>query len=176
MEFAGVLFSGLVAFALLGNHMQKRRTVGLEAHAQRALERRNIMAGNGRRARDAELFEKHLARNDHLLEGVFRIATQIDQAAAKRTACLECALHRIARTRVFATRALFAQITSERTHVARDRHLVVVQNNDHGRLQLAQLIEGLKRHAARKRRVADDGNDFLIAAIQIARHGQAQRH
>ena len=43
-------------------------------------------------------------------------------------------------------------------------------------MQLAQLIEGLKRHAARKRCIADDGNDFLIATIQIACHSQAQRH
>ena len=176
MEFAGVFFGGFITLALLGNHMQKRGTIGLKTHAQRALERGDIVTGNGRRARDAELFEEHLARNDHLFEGIFRVAAQIDQTAAKRTACLEHALHRIARTRVFAARTLFAQITSERTYVARDGHLVVVQNNDHGRLQLAQLIEGLKRHAARKRCIADDGNDFLIAAIQIARHSQAQRH
>ena len=176
MELAGVLFGGTVALALLGNHVQKRGAIGLEAHAQRALERGNVVAGDRGRARDAELFEEHFARNDHLFERIFRVAAQIDQAAAKRTACLERALHRIARTRVFAARALFAQITSERAHIARNGHLVVVQNNDHGRLQLAQLIEGLKRHAARKRRVANDGDDFLIAAVQVARHGEAQRH
>ena len=120
MELAGILFGGTVTLALLGNHMQKRGAVGFEAHAQRTLERGDIVAGNGRRARDAELFEEHFTRNDHLLERIFRVAAQIDQAAAKRTACLERTLYRIARTRVFATRALFAQITSERAHVARD--------------------------------------------------------
>ena len=45
MEFAGVFFGGFITLALLGNHMQKRGTVGLKTHAQRALERGDIVTG-----------------------------------------------------------------------------------------------------------------------------------
>ncbi len=176
MELAGVLLGRGIAFALFGDDVHKRRPVRLEAYAQRPLERSDVVAVDGSGAYDAELLEEHLARNNHLLERIFGIATQIDEAASERAARLKGALNRIARAGIFAARAFLAQIASEGPDISRDRHLVVVQNNDHGRLQLPQMIERLEGHAARKRGVADDRNDLLVGPIQIARHSQAERH
>ena len=56
-----------------------------------------------------------------------------------------------------------------RAHVTRDSHFVVVQDDDERRLFLPDIVQGLERHAASKRGIADERNDLLLLPRKIAR-------
>ena len=134
------------------------------------------MAGNGRRTKKTQLLENHLSGNDHLFDRIFHVASEIDQTMTPVPLGLQRALKTVASLGVFARCALMPEIGGKRPDIARDGHLVVVQNHHHGRLQLSGMIERLKRHATRKSRIANDRDDLFIATAQVARHGKTERH
>ena len=59
----------------------------------------------------------------------------------------------------------------------RDRHVVVVENDDEARIQRAGVVQRLIGHARRHRAVADDGDDVIVAVREVAgnRHAEAGR-
>ena len=57
----------------------------------------------------------------------------------------------------------------EGAHVARDGHLVVVQDDDERQLLVAHVVQRLEGHAASERRVADEGHHLLVGALQLTR-------
>ena len=85
-------------------------------------------------------------------------------------------LHVVARLAILRRCAHVTQMLHQRADVVRDGHLVVVQDDDHGRLSLADVVQRLEGHAAGKRRIADDGDDLLVGTRQIASLCQAERH
>ncbi len=54
------------------------------------------------------------------------------------------------------------EVVGERPDVLRNRHVVVVQDDQQVRGQRAGVIERLERHAGRHRTVADDGHDTAL--------------
>ena len=68
-----------------------------------------------------------------------------------------------------------AQVLADRAHRGRDAHLVVVEQDDHARLALADVVERLQRQAAHEGRVTDDDGDVLAATPPVTRQGQAFR-
>ena len=100
----------------------------------------------------------------------------IGDGLAHRSAALQVLLHVIARLTVLRRCAHITQVLHERANVVRDGHLVVVQDDDHGRLSLADIVQSLERHATGKRRIADERNDLLVGTRQIAGLRQAERH
>ncbi len=67
------------------------------------------------------------------------------------------------------------EIRGDGADVRRDRHLVVVQDDDEIRTHLAGVVERLVREAAGKRAVAEHGDDRFVASRMIARFRHAQR-
>ena len=61
---------------------------------------------------------------------------------------------------------------AQRSDIGRDGHAVVVQYDDERHLRRPRVVERLKRHAARKRAIADerDGGSLLAAKLHGARH------
>ena len=66
-----------------------------------------------------------------------------------------------------------AQVLGERADGRADRHLVVVDDDEHLRLALADVVERLERQAAHQRRVADDDGDPLETVAHVACLGEA---
>ena len=64
------------------------------------------------------------------------------------------------------------QVLGERADGRADRHLVVVEHDQHLGLALADVVERLERQAAHQRRVADDDRDPLEPVAQVARLGE----
>ncbi len=65
-----------------------------------------------------------------------------------------------------------AQVPRERADGRADRHLVVVHDDEHLRLPMADVVEGLERQAAHQRRVTDDDRDPLHAVAKVTGFGQ----
>ena len=176
VELLGVANRGLVARALARDHVDERQTVGGEHRGQRFLEQPDVVPVDGSGAQDAQLLEHHRTRDDELLHGLFHVAAELSQGVAERAAAFQHLLHAVARLTILRGRTHVPQVFHERAHVARNGHLVVVQDDDQGRLRLPNVVERLEGHAAGKRRIADDRHDLLGSARQIARLGQAQRY
>ena len=66
------------------------------------------------------------------------------------------------------------QIGRHRADRRRDRHVVVVEDDDQAGVHRAGIVHGLIGHAGRHRAVADHGDDVVLAAREVARHGHAE--
>ena len=66
-----------------------------------------------------------------------------------------------------------AQVLADGADRGRDAHLVVVEQDDHARLALADVVERLQRQPAHEGRITDDDGDVLGAAAPVARQRQA---
>ncbi len=175
VELFRVAHGGHVALALVRDHVHEHRAVGGKHGAQHLAQMRDIVAVERGRAHDAELFEDHGMRNDELLHRFLHVAPDVGERLAHGARAFQMLLHVVARLTVLRGRAHGAEVLHERADVVRDGHLVVVEDDDHGRLGLPDVVERLERHAAGQRRVADERDHLLVGAGQIARLRQAER-
>ena len=176
MELLGIAHSGHITLAFARDHMHKHRAVGIQHGSQRFPQLRDVVPVDRRRAYDAQLLEDHGMGNDELLHRFLHAAAEVGDGLAHRSAALQVLLHVVARLAVLRRCAHVTQMLHERTNVVRDGHLVVVQDDDHGRLSLADVVQRLEGHAAGKRRIADERDDLLVGTRQIAGLRQAERH
>ena len=66
------------------------------------------------------------------------------------------------------------QIGAHRADRRRDRHVVVVEDDDQPRIERAGVVHRLIGHAGRHRAVADHGDDVVLPAVEVARHRHAE--
>ncbi len=69
---------------------------------------------------------------------------------------------------------LCIEVIRNRADARRDRHLVVVQNDDKAFLQVSGVVEAFQCHSRRDGAIANDGNHVKILALQVARGGDAE--
>ena len=69
--------------------------------------------------------------------------------------------------------AQLGQIAIEATVVFGDGLVVIVDDDDQVAVELGGIVKALKRQAARKRAVANNGNDVIRVTRQVARVGKA---
>jgi hypothetical protein len=62
----------------------------------------------------------------------------------------------------------------QRADRRRDRHVVVVEDDDQARIHRAGVVHRLIGHAGGHRAVADHGDDVVLLAVEIAGHRHAQ--
>ena len=80
----------------------------------------------------------------------------------------------VAQAEIGAPRGKPREIGAHRAGRRGDRHVVVVEDDDQPGVERAGIVHGLIGHAGRHGAVADDGDDIVPAALQIARHGHAE--
>ena len=66
------------------------------------------------------------------------------------------------------------QIGRHRADRRRNRHVVVVENDDQPGIHRAGIVHGFIGHAGGHRAVADHGDDIILAAGEVARHRHAE--
>src|SRR5215208_2164632 len=66
------------------------------------------------------------------------------------------------------------QITRQRSHCRRDRHLIIVEHNDQPALQMTCLVYRFHRHATGKRCVSNQRDDVMILAFTVTRDSHSQ--
>ncbi len=156
-----------VSAALAGPDVDEHGTLELERLAERALERLQVVTGHDADVGDAEVLEQltglrevhdRLAESPRQLEG---------RLTDDRHASDQVVIGRLARSpgrREFDRREVFRQRADRRA----DRHLVVVEHDQHLRLALADVVQRLEAEAAHQGGIADDHCDALVAAGQVA--------
>ncbi len=112
-----------------------------------------------------ELLEEH-AGNEQLLDGLFGSLARghhsgPDLRAGQRT------LDIITQAVVARIEPHTCEVAGKCADVLGDRHLVVVQDDDHPRAEVSDVVERLKRHAPRHRTVSDECAHGMVLAHRI---------
>ena len=172
MEADLVALGRSVAAALLGPDVDDDRTGQAQRAPERHLERLEVVAGNDPDVADAEVLEQAARLLGELDDRPAQPLRQLEGGPADERQALDRAV-------VGGPADLPGRRELDRREVLRegpdrgaDRHLVVVEDDEHPGLALADVVEGLEREAAHERRVADDDRDPLEAVAQVARRGE----
>ena len=160
----------IVAVTFFGDHVQELRPAQLADVFQRGHQRIEVVTIDGADIVKAELLE-HGRGRDHAL-GVlldfFRQLPQRRHTAQNALAGLAC---RGVKTPGKQAREVFI----ERTHRRRDRHVVVVENDQQVGVGNPGVIERFKGHAGGHRAVADDRHSAPLLAGEACTQRHAER-
>ena len=142
------------------------------AGAERLVEGVQVVPGHDPDVGQAEVLEQ-LSRLGQLDDGGAQPPRPLEQRATDHRHLLDRAVVGALALLPGARQLDLRQVLRERPDRRADRHLVVVDDDEHLRLALADVVEGLERQTAHQRGVADDDRDPLQPVAQVARLGQA---
>ena len=164
-------FRRRIAFALLRAHMQQNGAMPCIANIfQDRHKRLQIMA-----VHRANVEETHFLENRAACQEGARMADRtrngaIDffrQMAGQTTS-------RLAQRHIAAARHELSQMFRDSAHRWRNRHVIVVQDNEQSTFQFAGIVHRFISKARRHGAIADDCNNFFIATQKIATDRKAK--
>ena len=171
VKFVGGRFGRRIALALLRHDMNEHRsTVGVAHILQHRDQVIEIMSVDRPDIIESQFLEQRAAHPE--AAGIFLDAPRGHLEHAWKAP--RHALHRMAKTAIGAAGNQPRKIGAHRAHRRRDRHVVVVQDDDQPLAHCARIVHRLIGHAGAHRAVADDANHVVLLAREIARHGKAQ--
>ena len=166
----GIRLGRRVALALARDDMQELRPSQLLHIAERGDERLDVVAVDG-----ADVIESHLleqrAGQHHALQMFLGAAGQFPHGRHLPQHFLAA----FAQMRIHAARQRPRQIIRQRAHVLRNRHVVVVEDDEQVGRRRARVIERFERHAGGERAIADDGDRAAILSAFGGGDGHAER-
>ena len=166
------MLPGGESLALLGDHVHETRTLHLPHVAQRVDQLDRVVAIDRTEVPEAKLFEEH-AGGQERLDALLPLPH-------------ECTEHRLlvhdaadlrAQPVVDRVALHLCQVLVHRPDVGRDRHLVVVEDDDDVRAAGAGIVEPLVREATRQGAVADDRDHLVRTPLEVSpeRHTDGRR-
>ena len=120
---------------------------------------------------EAQFFEQRAAIH-HEAAGIFLDAVGAVGEDFRQT--LVDLLGRLAQRAVGLAGVKSRQIGRHRTDRRRDRHVVVIEDDNQAGIHCAGIVHGLIGHARRHRAVTNDGDNVVLATGEVARHGHAE--
>ena len=169
--FGGRAGKGM-ALALFGHHMNQHRPtrVPVANVFQHRQKMRHVMAVNRPDMKKAKLAEHRIATDQITcrLAGAPRRAFDLGRKAACHLA--HQITDRVERLRCDQTR----QIAAHRADRLRDRHVIVVQNDDQPRIRGAGIVHPLERHAGAHRAVTNHRDNVTPMSLKVASHSHAE--
>ncbi|RML72640.1 hypothetical protein ALQ91_05472 [Pseudomonas syringae pv. syringae] len=163
-------FGRLKTLALFGHHMQKLRALQVTHVAQGGDQGRQVVAVDRTDIVPAQLFEER-ARDQHAF-GVLLGAPRYFPGTGKARKDLFAAFTHAA---VGAAGKNLGQVIRQPADIARDRHVVVVEDHQHVGGHFRRVVQRFEGHTGSQRPVADHGNRFALAALQARGNRHAQR-
>ena len=159
------------AATLLGPDVDDGRTGQRERPPERLEQRVHVVPGDDADVGDPEVLEE-LSRLGEADDGRPQPPAPLEQGGPDHRNPLDRPVIRALALLPGVRELDLAQVLRERADGRADRHLVVVDDDEHLGLALADVVERLERQAAHQSRVADDDRDPLQAVAQVARLGQ----
>ena len=159
------------AAALLGSDVDDRRARERERRTERLEQRPDVVPGDDADVGEPEILEQ-LTRLGEPDDGGAQPLRQLQEVRAEHRDALDRLVVGALALPPRARQLDLREVLRERPDRRADRHLVVVDDDEHLGLALADVVERLERQAAHQRRVTDDDRDALHAVAQVARLGQ----
>ena len=170
--FVGAVLGRSVALALLGHGMNQDRAVLRVADIFQHFDQSDhVMAVDRADVVEAQLFEQRTA-GDEAARIFLHPARGAAHGIGQRAGDL---LRHASRAKILVRADQPGERVAQAANRRRDRHVVVVEDDDQPIADAFGVIHRLIGHAGRHRAVADHRNRALILAGQLARHGEADR-
>ncbi|OIQ76394.1 hypothetical protein GALL_419200 [mine drainage metagenome] len=150
--------------------MQELRALELADVGQGGDQHVKVVAVDGADIVEAEFLEQG-ARRDHALDMFLGAFCQLQDGWRHAQHLFCAAAHGV----VHAAGQQPGQVIVERPDRGRDRHVVVVEDDQQIGIHGARVVECLKGHARRHRAIADDGYGAGIRTGLLGSHGHAER-
>ena len=172
MEPDLVGLGGPEAAALLGPDMDDRRAGQVQGPAQGLQQGVHVVAGHDPDVGEPQVLEQ-LARLGEVHHRLAQPPAPFERRRPDDRDPLDGAVVRALALPPGVRELDLREVLADRADRRADRHLVVVHDDEHLRLALADVVEGFERQAAHQRRIADDDRDALEAMADVARLGEA---
>ena len=160
----------LVAVAFAGDDVQELRAFQVTQVLQRGNQRLHVMAVNRPDIVEAEFLEDR-AGHDHALGVLFKAPRQLKQGRR----VLKHGLGGVTRCGVELAAHQARQVAVERPDRRRDRHVVVVQDDQHIRVGHPGIVQRLERHAGAHCTITNDRHCLAVFTLQLGGHRHAVR-
>ncbi|OQA08389.1 MAG: hypothetical protein BWY66_01005 [bacterium ADurb.Bin374] len=174
VEQRRLVYRGLVTTPLFGEHVDENGAAAVTSERERPLEKLEIVAVDRAHVFEPELLEEH-SRGEQILETALDPRQHAENARADARNLLHDMGHIIFRRGEIRLHPEGVQISRQRADVRRNRHRIVVENDDHVGMQMSCMVERLERHSPGHRSVADNGDDLVALRILVAGNGHSQR-
>ena len=158
------------AFAFFGDDMQELRALEVAHVAQRGDQGGQVVAVDRADVVPAQLFEQR-AGYQHAL-GIFFGATR-NFPSARQTR--QHFLAAFAHAGVGTAGEDLRQVIGQATHVARNRHVVVVEDHQHVGVHFRRMVQRFEGHAGGQRAITNHRNRLALTALQAGGNRHAQR-
>ena len=165
----GVGFSRRKTLAFGRYHMKKLGPVQLADIFQCLHQQGQVVAVNGADVVEAELFEQG-PRSYHALEVFLGFACQRHQMGS----ALEHPLAAVPHLVIGSARQQLGEVVRQPSHVARNGHVVVIEDHQHIGVQVAGMVQCLKRHPCGHGAIADHCNALAARALHAGGDGHPQ--
>ena len=173
MERSGSVLGRLVSLSLLRHDMDERRSRQALHVFHRREKNVHVVAVEWAHVLESHFFEEN-PRSDHSLDAFLHRLRHPDHGEAQAGNRLEEVLRLFPDGRVEGSGHEAGEVGREGADIGRDRHLVVVQDDDQVLLQVAGVVERLERHPRRHRPVSDHGDDPPRFFLQVPGAGESE--
>ncbi len=166
MESDRIFFRRFVTTAFFRHDVQELRTFQVAHVLERGDQPQHVVPINRANIVKAQLF-KECARHDHAFDVFFGALEQLFDWRYAR----EDFLAAFAQRGVKLAGEQLCQMVIQRADVLGNRHFVIVQDNQHVRLDIARVVHGLKGHPGGDGAVADHADGAALLVLFFGGHG-----
>ena len=174
MENIRSLLSLFVAMSLLRQHMNDHRAVVFLGPLQRVLQRGNVVAVDGAEIVKAQRLKEALVHKN----GLDRILHPQHRPAERRTDHRDTSktlLHHLFRAGPALADPQIGQVLTQRTHVGRNGHFIIVQNQNQLGFAVARVVQRLIAHTAGQGPIAHQRHHMIVLSLKVPCPCQSQR-
>ena len=172
VKFIRAFFRRFISLAFFGNNMNDNRAGSLFSGFKNFHKMFQIMPVNRAIVFKAQMF-KNRTRHKQIFNAAFNAADNIYNIFAV-VFMFKPAFQILFYAGICFCRAQLVQIIAHSADVFGDRHLIVIKHNNQLFLQIAGVVQRFISHATCHGAVADNGNHFIIFALQVTRNRHAQ--
>ena len=166
MKLVRMLLRRFISLTLLCYHMQKHRPVYPPGLSERLAQKRNMMSGNRPQISNSHIFKEH-TRYNQLLDTALGLADLPDHRIPHHRNLVQSFRNPLLKSRIDIRCPKPGKISGHSSHILRDRHIVIIQDDNKVRLQRRRVVESFIGHAAGQRSVPDHGDHTVILPLKI---------
>ena len=163
----GTLLCVGIALAFNRFHMNEHRTVHFLHIFKQFNQIRQIMSIHRTNIFKPKLFKQCTARQKHF-RPVTHVFQHLIRSFANHRHIISELLDRLLPPTVLIACPQAVQMAADGPHIRINRHLVIIQNDNHSGMLLADIIQRLIRESARHGAIPDDCNHMLLSARQVS--------
>ena len=175
MPDGGILFGRCIAITFRRMDIEQFRSLHLLDHLQNAHQFHHIIPLGRTKIADVHPLKNILLTRQHRLQTVAETNQSPATLLVQNTPAQQPLRHPVPNSIISRVRCQSQEILSHAPHTAVNRHIVVVQHNQHVIRRARRVVDALKSQAATHRPVTNHHLPILTLHLRSHRHAQSRR-